>query len=106
MSSSSFLAECIYRFIVGSDVSRAISKCTCSCLRIVVTISQQGVLTPFEDRWERSAAFRQLFPPAGEEITRVIEAARRQRAVDMDLKLLFELIVYGGMSRRLGINGF
>jgi len=63
-------------------------------------------LSPLEDRRERSAAFRQLLPPTAEEIAGVIEAARRQRAVDMDLKLLFEFIVYGGVGRRLGILGF
>ena len=45
-------------------------------------------------------------PPTGKKITRVVEAARRQRAVDMDLKLLLEFIVYGGVSRRLGVLGF
>ena len=55
-----------------------------------LTILQQRVLTAPEDGRERSATFRQFLPPAGEEITRVIAATRRQRAVDMDLKLLFE----------------
>lgn len=49
--------------------------------------------------------FRQLLPPTGEETTCLIETTGRQRAVDMDLKLLFEFIVYCGLSRGFGVLG-
>jgi hypothetical protein len=37
-------------------------------------------------------------------MTRVIEAARGQRAVDMNLELLLEFFVHSGVSRRLGVE--